>query len=129
MDDQPTCGKGLAAHSTLPAQLAVVTDAVADVLEGHQAGLVLSDPNSQRERDAYRELVDAHRLAAAQLAATAKRMAAYRDLPMGKHDMSALMSPENTGAFAKLVAAEDELLALLRVRVDEHRAMLNAMSV
>ena len=127
MDDQPTCGKGLAAHSTLPAQLAAVSNAVADVLEHHQAGLVLSDANAQRERDAYRELVDAHRLAAAQLEATAKRMAAYRDLPMGEHDMNALMSPENTGAFARLVASEEALLALLRARVAEHRAMLSEM--
>lgn len=128
MDDQPTCGKGLAAHSTLPAAMAETTNAVADVLEAHQAALVLSDVNSQRERDVYRELVDAHRLAAAQLAATAKRMAAYRDLPMGAHHMAVMMSPENTAAFARLVATEEELFALLRGRVDEHRAMLKEMN-
>ncbi len=104
-----------------------MTNAVAEVLDAHQAALVLSDINSQRERDVYRELVDAHRLAAAQLAATAARMAGYRDLPMGAHDMTVMRSSENTNAFARLVAVQEELLALLRARVDEHRAMLNEM--
>jgi hypothetical protein len=128
MDDQPTCGKGLAAHSTLPAKLAEVTGAVADVLEAHMAALDLADPNAKREYDAYRELVDAHRLTAAQLEATARRMAAYRDLPMGAHDMAVMMSARSADTFARLVAAEEELAELMRTRLDEHRAMLGEMN-
>ncbi len=127
MDDQPTCGKGLAHHSTLPAKLGALTAAVADVLEAHQAALDPSDPDAKREYDAYTELVDSHRIIAAHLDATAKRMAGYRDLPMGRHDMAVMMSPKPADAFSRLVAIEEEAVAMLRARLEEHRAMLSEM--
>jgi len=39
--EHETCGKGLAAHSSLPAKLGDLTDAVADVLEIHTTALDL----------------------------------------------------------------------------------------
>lgn len=127
MDEQQTCGKGLAEHSVLPAKLGAVAAAVADVLAGHQEAIDVTDPNGKHEYDAYAELVDAHRLAAAQLESIAKRMAGYRDLPMAPHDMTVMTSPHSTDAFARLVAVEEELLGLLRTLVAQNRAMLGEM--
>ena len=127
MDEQPTCGKGLAHHSMLPAKLGALTAAVADVLEAHQPALDLTDPNAKREYDAYTELADSHRIIAAHLEATAMRMAGYRDLPMGRHDMAAMMAPKPAEAFSRLVAIEEELFSMLRARLEEDRAMLADM--
>jgi hypothetical protein len=127
MDEQPTCGKGLAHHSILPAKLGALMAAVADVLEAHQAALDLSDANAKREHDAYAELADSHRVIAAHLEATARRMAGYRELPMGRHDMTVMMSQKPAEAFSRLVAIEDELFSMLRARLEEHRAMLSEM--
>ena len=127
MDEQPTCGQGLAQHSILPAKLGALTAAVADVLEAHQAALDLTDADAKREYDAYAELVDSHRIIAGHLEATASRMAGYRDLPMGRHDMAAMMSPEPAEAFSRFVAIEEELFSLLRARLEEDRAMLSEM--
>jgi hypothetical protein len=126
-DDQPTCGKGLAATSTLPAALGAVAGALSEVLTAHQASLDVRDDNNKREHDAYQDIADAHRLIAAQLEAAAKRMAAYRDLPMGPHDMAVIMGPDNVSAFARFVEREEELLALIQRRLAEDRAMLGEM--
>jgi hypothetical protein len=48
--------------------------------------LDLTDDHSREEHEAYRELARGHRKIAAELRATARRMAGYRDLPMGRHD-------------------------------------------
>jgi hypothetical protein len=127
MDEQPTCGKGLAHHSVLPAKLGALTEAMADVLEAHRAALDLTDADAKREYDAYTELADSHRIIAAHLEATARRMAGYRDLPMGRHDMAVMTSPKPAEAFSRLVAIEEELFSLLRGRLDEDRAMLSEM--
>ena len=127
MDEQPTCGRGLAHHSILPAKLGALTAAVADVLEAHKAALDLTDANANREHDAYTELVDSHRIIASHLEATARRMAGYRDLPMGRHDMAEMVSPKPADAFSRLVAMEEELFSLLRARLEEDRAMLSEM--
>jgi hypothetical protein len=43
MDDQPTCGKGLAEHAVLPAKLGELIVSVAGVLEAHMPALDLTD--------------------------------------------------------------------------------------
>jgi hypothetical protein len=128
MDDQPTCGKGLAEHSALPAKLAELEDALAENLERHQKTLDLSDENSKRELDAYVRLVRQHRTIASQLRATAQEMAGYRDLPMGRHDEQALADPYIIRAFAKFVKAEQELLDQLQRAVERDQQMLAAFS-
>jgi hypothetical protein len=127
MEDEPTCGKGLAEHSALPAKLGELTAAVAEILEVHTGALDLSDENSRKERDAYLELAKQHRQAAAQLQTTAKQMAGYRDLPIGKHDPKAMSGPKPLAAFEELVRLEQELLALLQKRVEQDRQMLVEM--
>ena len=43
MDEQQTCGRGLAEHAVLPAQLAEVVEAMADNLQVHMQALELDD--------------------------------------------------------------------------------------
>jgi hypothetical protein len=128
MDDQPTCGKGLAEHSALPAKLADLEDAFAKNLELHQQTLDLSDGNSRKELDAYVKLAREHRTIAAQLRETAEHMAGYRDLPMGRHDDRALADPRLFEAFERFVKIEEELLAQLQVALERDRHMLDAFS-
>jgi protein-tyrosine-phosphatase len=128
MDDQPTCGKGLAEHSALPAKLGELMAATAENLEAHQRTLDLSDENSRNELDAYVRLAKEHRSLAAQLQSTAQRMAAYRDLPMGRHNERALADPRLVEAFAQFVKVERELLAQLQRAVERDQQMLAAFS-
>src|ERR671935_3226006 len=60
-DNQPTCGKGLAANAALPAKLAELVAARAEVLERHTQALDLTDPNARHELDAYTALARAPR--------------------------------------------------------------------
>lgn len=126
MDDQPTCGKGLAEYSPLPAAIGDLTDAMALVLELHMQALEISDPITRPERDAYEELASAHRRLAMEFHGTARRMAGYRDLPMGRHDMQKMSEPASADAFRRFVSAEEVLLNLLRSRLDADHQMLES---
>jgi hypothetical protein len=125
--DESTCGKGLAENSVLPAKLGEVMTAVADNLEAHMKALDLEDHDAKEEHEAYRKLVDEHRRVAAQLQSMAEEMAGYRDLPMGRHDEEAMISPEVIEAFQRLVRLEDDLRALLEDRAESHEKIFNAM--
>ncbi len=127
-DDVPTCGKGLAEHSAIPAKVAELIAALAGNLEVHQPTLDLSDERSRRELDAYVKLARAHRAIAAQLREAAEQMASYRDLPMGRHDERALAGRRVVDAFANFVRVERELLALLQTSAERHGAMLRAIT-
>ena len=128
MDEQQTCGKGLAQHSALTASLGDLVASTARVLEVHMKALDLTDENAKREYDAYRELASVHRRIAGELASTAERMAGYRSLPMGRHDMTVMMSPPPRHAFAGFVKQEEALVALLEARLAQDKAMLAAMA-
>lgn len=124
-DDQPTCGMGLAAQAALPAKLAELTAATAEVLERHTKALDLTDPATREEVNAYATLVRAHRMVAGELASLAQQMAGYRDLPMGRHDEAAMADPEGQAeAFRRLLAIQRELLALLSANVEEGEHLL-----
>ena len=127
MDEQQTCGKGLAHHSALTGSLGELIASTARVLEVHMKALDLTDESSKREFDAYRELASAHRRIAGELADTAQRMAGYRTLPMGRHDMAVMTSPAPRHAFAGFVKQEEALATLLRERLAQDKAMLAAM--
>jgi hypothetical protein len=127
MDDRPTCGKGLAENAELPAKLGELTASVADILEAHMPALDLADERSKREYEVYRRLVEDHRQASLQLEAIAKRMAGYRDLPMGRHEQSAMAASAVVDSFQRFVELERELLALLERRVERDRQILVAM--
>ena len=101
--------------------------AVATVLELHTKALDQSDANSRRELEAYESLVTQHRAIAAQLEATGREMAGYRDLRMGRHDAKAMAAPENARAFETFVGVEEKLIALLERRLESDRAMLQQM--
>lgn len=124
-NDQPTCGKGLAANADLPAKLAELTAAMAEVLERHTDALDLTDPAAREEFDAYSALVHTHRKVAGELASLAQQMAGYRDLPMGRHDEAALADPQGQAeAFRRLLTIEQELVAVLQAKVAEGEELL-----
>jgi hypothetical protein len=127
METPQTCGQGLAENSVLPAKLGELIDSMAEILEIHMEALDLQDNDSRREHEAYRELVSDHRRNAAKLGETARRMASYRDMPMGRHDMSVMSSPRAVEAFEKFVKLEEELLSMLQKRLEADRKMVAEM--
>ena len=130
MDQQEdwTCGKGLAANAVLPERLATVMAAMAEVLEVHMEALDLEDDHSRQEYEAYRTVSQHLRQTASQLVASAQEMAAYRDLPMGRHDMAAMTRPSVRESFAAFVGRKQELLALLQETDEIDRHMLEQMN-
>jgi hypothetical protein len=128
MENQPTCGQGLAEHSALPAKLGGLTAAVAVVLERHMEALDLTDERSEKEYRAYRDLAEKHRSVAIQLTEIAQHMAAYRDLPMGRHDPAAMASPEAVETFRRFLENEQDLLVLLQERIERDQHMLGEMA-
>jgi hypothetical protein len=119
-DDQPTCGKGLAANAVLPEQLGKLLSAQAEVLERHTKALDLSDPNAQMELDAYTRVARTQRGIATELASLAQQMASYRDLPVARHDMHVMADPNGqAAAFQLFIARERELLELLQRKLRE----------
>jgi hypothetical protein len=112
--EQQTCGQGLAEHSVLPARLAEVIEAMADVLRVHMQALELDDEPAREEHAVYLRLAEEQRQAAGRLRFIADEMAAARDLPMGRHDAQTMRSPEVGEAFQRFVKARQELLHLLQ---------------
>jgi hypothetical protein len=125
--EEQTCGRGLAEHSVLPAQLAEVTDALADNLMAHMQALELDDEAARQEHAVYLRLAEEQRQAAARLRAVAGEMAAARDLPMGRHDAQTMSSPEVADAFRRFVEARQELLAVLQRMAEQDQRMLAEM--
>jgi hypothetical protein len=125
--EEQTCGRGLAEHSALPARLAEVTEAMAGNLQVHMQALELDDEAARQEHAVYLRLAEEQRQAAARLRAVAGEMAAARDLPMGRHDESAMTSPEVADAFKQLVKAKQDLLVLLQGMAEDDRRMLAQM--
>ena len=123
-NEQPTCGKGLAEHSELPATLADVMAALAHVLEFHLGALDLSDENTHAENEAYGSLSRQFRAISADLHHAAKEMNGYVDLPMGRHDEQALGAPPAMEAFGNFVALERKLLELMQASVERDEKML-----
>ena len=124
MDEQQTCGQGLAENSALPAQLAEVTEAMADNLMAHMQALELDDEPARQEHAVYLRLTEEQRQAAARLRAVAGEMAAARELPMGRHDTQTMTSPEVAHAFQRFVKAKQELLALLQRTAEQDQRLL-----
>jgi len=124
MDEESTCGKGLAEHSALPEKLSEWMDALSEVLERHMPALDRSDDASRREHDAYARLVQQQREISARLSALASEMAGYRGLPMGKHDEAAMADPKAHAAVENYVRRGTELLTLLQESVQNDRQLL-----
>jgi hypothetical protein len=105
MEEQPTCGKGLAANAEVPAGLAQLMVAMADVLDVHTRALDPGDERAFRELQAYRAVIVEQRKAASQLDAVADLMRSERELPMAPHDPEAMRSPAAAQALDRYRAA------------------------
>lgn len=125
--EQPTCGKGLAENSVLPAKLADVIAAMAENLEVHMKALDLTDQNSRKEHDVYESLVNELHQAAVQLQSTADQMAGARDLPMGRHDEKIMTHPRVYETFERFVKRKRELSTLLEYTAVRDDQLLDAM--
>lgn len=124
MEQQPTCGQGLAENAALNAKLADVFAAGAENLELHLTSLDPKDNGSRPEFDAYVALATEYRELESRVRALALQMEGYRDLPMANHDMAVLRSPVAAQALERLIAEKTALAALLQKWVDRYRAML-----
>jgi hypothetical protein len=113
VEEQQTCGRGLAENAALPARLAGMIEAMADVLRVHLQALELDDEAAREEHAVYLHLVEEQRQAGGRLRAVAAEMAAARDLPMGRHDTETMRSPEVGDAYQRFVEARTELADLL----------------
>jgi hypothetical protein len=113
VEEQQTCGQGLAENAALPARLAEVIEAMADVLRVHLQALELDDEPAREEHAVYLHLVEEQRQAGGRLRAVAAEMAAARDLPMGRHDAQTMRSPEVGDAYQRFVKARHQLADLL----------------
>ena len=127
MKDLPTCGRGLAENSVVPARIAELILALAENLEAHLPTLDLTDPKAQVEQEAYQSLAAAYRQIALQLRATAEQMAGSRTLPMAQHDPKALLDPRILVAFERFVALEKEIRDLLQTTTERDDQMLAHM--
>jgi hypothetical protein len=125
--DDWTCGKGLAASAVLPERLGAVMAAMAEVLHVHMEALDPEDDASRREHEAYRRVSQQLGQMASQLEVLAREMAAYRDLPMGRHDLEAMNRPIVRESFAAFVGRKQELLTLLQETEESDREMLEQM--
>jgi hypothetical protein len=127
VEEEPTCGRGLAQSAGVPAGLAAVATGLAENLEVHLRALDLGDSAGAQEQAVYERVARSLRRAAADLTAAAADMASAVDLPMGAHDMAAMTTPDVLNAFAGYVAAEDDLCRLLEERRDDNEQMLAAI--
>lgn len=125
--EQPTCGKGLAENSVLPAKLGQLLSAMAENLAIHMRALDLTDPNARAEYDAYQGLVREVQETAVKLDAIADQMARYHDLPMGHHDEQAMTHPIVHATFQTFVHQKRELLTLLQQTEERDDTLLRMM--
>ena len=128
-EEQPTCGKGLAANAVLLGKVAQFLSSQADNLDIHMKSLDVDDPDARRERRAYASLLGKYRKIVTDLDSVASEMAGYEDLPMAPHDEEALAAPEGMEVFRNHVQVEAELLEMLRASQEEYRGMLKAMDI
>jgi hypothetical protein len=127
VEEQPSCGSGLAQNSVVPAALAAVTVSLAENLEVHTRALEPGDAAAAQEQGVYERVARSLRSAATDLQAAAAEMASAVDLPMGAHDMAAITTTDVLAAFESYVAAEDNLRRLLEGRREENELMLTAI--
>jgi uncharacterized protein YndB with AHSA1/START domain len=127
LEEEPTCGKGLASQSELPAKCGELMAALAENLELHMKTLDLTDQNARKELDAYMKLAREYREVAALLDMAANQMAGYRNLPMARHDMLAMLDLRLLEAFEKFTGVEQELLTMLEKHLEHDQNMLGEM--
>ena len=127
LEEQATCGTGLAESAELQRRLGHVADGLAGVLRTHLRAIDARDEASRPEYDAYDSLARQAEQIAGQLRALADEMFAYRGLPMANHDMEAMAHPRMSSAFEAFVNAKRDLRLLLEAGEEEDQAMLREM--
>jgi hypothetical protein len=127
VEEEPTCGRGLAHSAAVPGALAAVAAHLAQNLEVHTRVLDPGDAGAAQERGVYERVAHSLRNAAADLRAAAAEMDAAADLPMAAHDMTAMTPADVLDAFEGYVAAEDDLRRLLEARRADDEQMLAAI--
>ncbi len=127
MEEQPSCGRGLAQSTVVPAALAAVASGLAQSLEIHLRALDPGDAAAAQEQEVYERIARSLRSAAADLQDAAAEMASAVDLPMGAHNMDALTTTDVLDAFEGYVTAEDELRRLLDSQHADNEQMLAAI--
>ena len=125
--EQPTCGKGLAENSMLPAKLGDLIAAMAENLSVHMKALDLTDHAARTEYEAYESLLNGLRNISRQLHTTAEEMAGYSDLPMGKHDEKAMTHPRIREAFHALVNSKQDLMSHFMQTAEQDKQLLEMM--
>ena len=128
MEEQQTCGKGLAEHSSVPAKFAEFIEALVDNLEAHLPTINVAGEEGRRERAAYESLAAGFRRAAEILGSVSAEMRGYRILPMAPHHEAAFADPRIAQAFARFVAVEGELGTMLGDAHARDLRMLEQMS-
>jgi hypothetical protein len=123
MEQQPTCGQGLAQNAALPAKLAEVYAAVAENLEIHLTALDPENRKSRPEFDAYLALATEYRALESRARALAVQMEGCRDVPMAEHDMAVLTSQDAKQAFERLITAKRGLAVLVQDWVKQYSQM------
>lgn len=129
MEEEASCGRGLAQAADVPANLAAVAAGLAQNLEVHAHALLLGDDAAAQERGTYERISRNLRSASAHLTAAATEMASAGDLPVAAHDTAAMTNSDVLDAFERFVAAEDELRRLLDARHVYNEQMLTAIRV
>jgi hypothetical protein len=127
VEEEPTCGRGLAQNTVVPSALAAVAAGLAQNLEVHTRALDAGDTAAAQEQAVYERIAQNLRSAATDLQAAAAEMASAVNLPMGAHDMAAITSTDVLEAFQGYVAAEDDLRRLLDARREDNEQMLTAI--
>jgi uncharacterized protein YndB with AHSA1/START domain len=126
VDEAPTCGVGVAQHATIPLKIGTMFEGLAATLDLHRKMLVHGDANSKKEDQVYRELAASWREIAKLVRATATRMKAAHDLPMGAHDEAA-WGDDHLRAFEKFTRAQSEVAAMTRIAAERDEKMLASM--
>ncbi len=127
VEEQATCGRGLAQSTVVPTALAAVAAGMAQNLEVHTRALDPGDAAAAKEQGVYERVAHNLRSAAADLRAAAAEMASAVDLPVCAHDMDAITTTDVLGAFEGYVAAEDDLRRLLEARREDNEQLLTAI--
>jgi len=119
-----TCGTGMAAHAGLPAAMAEVMVATADILDDHARWVAQSqDEHAAAEALLWARIAAQHRSVAGLSAALAWDMRSAADLPDAPHDFSK-MDPAVRDLMQRYVTVARSLASLLTQDADMMEAML-----
>ena len=123
--DRPTCGEGLAANAILPAKLAELMIAQAEVLKRHTSTRSDRRDCAKRTRRLHKVGARPPRRGRRTRRPCRRDGSGYRNLPMGRHDVRVMTDPKGQmEAFGRFVTVERDLLALLQSQLEADGELL-----